>query len=165
MKKQNLQNIVCLLIACWTSLLVLDTFVLPSEATHEILDYKDYAVSRTSKMRSYKSYLFIAQSKQQYLVPKEVYLNFNSDGPFIIRKSVLFEKPLKIEWCSGDGCYGASIGTFNSTYFGNAALAVLILFPLFLIFFGKALPAERSYNFFMYLCVVSVGTFAFHIVY
>lgn len=165
MKQKRLQNIVCLFIALWAIMLVLDTFVLPSKATHEVLDYADYEVSRTSPTRSYKSYLFIAESKQQYLVPEDVYLYFNSGGPFIISKSAIFIKPLKIEWCSGDRCYRASIGTFNSTYFGNVALAVLVLFPLFLIFFGKYISRKKKDNFFTYLCIVSVGTFAFHLVY
>lgn len=117
------------LVLFFISLIAAENFLLPASPITEIKEGNDFIISR-GKTSRHETYILIAKTGHRYNVPRPPYNYLSIGDSFIIHRSILFKKPLKIEWCEPGGCYIMSIGTMNGNYFSMIILGVLGLWAL-----------------------------------
>lgn len=106
-----------------------ENFLLPVSKLIEVKAGNDFVISR-SKASRYETFILISKSNHRYNVPRPPYNYLSIGDEFIIHRSLLFKKSLKIEWCEPDGCYIMAMGTMNGNYFSIIVISVLGLWAL-----------------------------------
>ena len=96
-------------------LMLADSFLLTPRWTGEVL--KDGNIERTHTRVSggYDTYLLIAESGHHFLVPSRPYNIIGIGQTFLIARSRVFSRPLKIAWTEDDDrAYVMNIGILNT---------------------------------------------------
>lgn len=118
------------LVLFFITVIAAENFMLPYTKITEIKAGNDFEISRTSPTRSHSTRWLIAESKNRYNVPAPPYNYLSKGDDFIIYRSFIFKKPLKISWCETDGCYIMAIGTMNGNYLSYLVLGALAIWAL-----------------------------------
>jgi hypothetical protein len=101
------------LVLLFITVIAAENFVFPFSKITEIKAGNDFETSRTSPVRSHSTRWLIAESKRRYKVPAPPYNYLSRGDDFVIYRSFILKKPLKISWCEPDGCYIMNMGTMN----------------------------------------------------
>jgi hypothetical protein len=146
-------------------LLISDTFLLPLKEIVEIKADGHISRSRTSVHHSYTTYFIISESNHTYNVTEDIWAGTTIGKPFVIFRSFIFHKPVKLSWCEEDNCYIQNIGTMNKTIFSYLTLAFLVAWPL-LHFLKLVNTTGKKYGTWNYLApILAAATFVFYLVY
>ncbi|QEC45704.1 hypothetical protein [Pseudobacter ginsenosidimutans] len=118
------------LVLFFVTVIAAENFILPFTQITEVKEANDFEISRTSPTRSHSTRWLIAASGRRYNVSAPPYNYLSKGDSFIIYRSLIFKKPLKISWCEPDGCYIMAMGTMNGNYISLIALGALAIWAL-----------------------------------
>ena len=96
-------------------LMLTDSFILPPRWTTEVLKDGHIEHTRTDVTDGYDTYLLISESGHHFLVPSRPYGIIGLGQTFLISRSRIFNRPLKIAWTEEDDkWYALNIGILNT---------------------------------------------------
>ncbi len=142
MNGNKIYKIISLINILFTLTIILDNFLLLPKNNIEILQNKTVEKTRFLRTRSYETFFLISNFNIKYNVPVSWFNKIESGDQFVIQRTKLFKKAIRIGLKSENKITNENIGMFNSSLFGNFIIAIILIFSFLVLLFPFSLKRQ-----------------------